>query len=82
MRCLKCQGSGTILGNGMIHQDCDCDNGIAIEETNVEPKEPEPAKINRRTKAYKEAIDNIMSASECTREEAVKMFESEFDKIA
>jgi hypothetical protein len=70
------------MGNGMVYRDCDCNDGQAWEDKEPVAKEPEPAKINRRSKAYKEAIENIMSASECTREEAVKVFESEFDKIA
>lgn len=75
MRCSKCQGSGTVMGNGMMYHDCDCDDG--------QMPDPKPVpKINRRSKEYKDAIYNIMAASECTREEAVKVFESEFDKIA
>ena len=82
MRCLRCQGSGKLMGNGMISEDCDCDDGHVYEDKEPVVKEPEPMKINRRSKAYKEAIENIMAASECTRQEAVKVFESEFDKIA
>ena len=74
MRCSKCQGSGQIMGNGMIFLDCDCDDGQGCEPT-VTP-------INRRSKAYKEAIENIMKSGDCSREDAVKVFESEFDKIA
>jgi len=75
MLCDKCYGSGEVMGPGMIFRDCGCDNG----------RIPEPVKaprINRRSKEYKDAISNIMEASECSREEAVKEFETEFYKIA
>ncbi len=74
MRCSKCQGSGTVMGNGMMYHDCDCDDG-------QEP-EAKPVQINKRSKAYREAIEKIMASGDVTREEAVKVFESEFDKIA
>lgn len=75
MRCSKCQGSGTIMGSGMMFHDCDCDNG------HIPDPKPTP-KVNRRSKEYKEAIENIMQSGDCSREEAVKVFDSEFDKIA
>lgn len=74
MRCSKCMGSGQILGNGMMIQDCDCDDGLE--------REVKPIQINKRTKAYREAIDKIMASGDVSREEAVKIFETEFDRIA
>ena len=74
MRCNKCQGSGQIMGNGMIFRDCDCDEG--------EIHAPKPVQIDKRSASYREAIKKIMQSGDCTREEAVKVFESEFDKIA
>jgi hypothetical protein len=74
MRCSRCQGSGTIMGNGMMFIDCDCDNGVAHE--------PKPVAIDKRSASYREAIKKIMESNEVTREEAVKVFEDEFEKIA
>ena len=74
MRCSKCQGSGTVMGNGMIFRDCDCDAG--------ETRPVQPVQIDKRSKAYREAIEKIMASGDVSREEAVKVFESEFDKIA
>lgn len=71
MLCSKCQGTGQYMGNGMIYLDCDCDE--PIKELRV---------IDRKSKAYREAILNIMKETESTREQAIKVFESEFDKIA
>lgn len=62
------------MGSGMIFKDCDCDDG----QTPI----IKPVPIDKRSKAYREAIDNIMAADDVSREEAVKMFESAFDKIA
>lgn len=74
MRCSKCQGSGEIMGNGMMFKQCDCDDGRV--------REVQPIQIDKRSKAYREAITRLMETSDCTREEAVIMFESEFNKIA
>lgn len=74
MRCSKCQGSGQIMGNGMMFHDCDCDDG--------QEHAPKVVTINRRSKEYRDAIDKIMKSGDCSREDAVKVFESEFDKIA
>jgi len=67
-RCLKCNGTKKFRGMGMIFRDCDCTK--------------EPVTIDKRSKAYREAIDKIMTANDCDRDEAVSVFESEFDKIA
>ena len=69
MLCRKCYGSGRVMGNGMIYQDCDCETYIH-----------KPV-IDRRSKVYRESIDNIMKASDISRDEAVKIFDSEFEKI-
>ena len=74
MRCSKCQGSGTVMGNGMIFRDCDCDDGVA--------REVKPVSIDKRSASYREAIKKIMESNEVSREEAVKVFEDEFEKIA
>lgn len=72
MLCAKCYGSGTILGLGMIHEDCDCDNGVKHE----------PVQVDKKSKAYREAIARIMTTSKVSREVAAKMFDDEYDKIA
>ncbi len=74
MLCSKCYGSGTIMGNGMIYHDCNCDDSATSNKA--------PIIIDKRSKAYREAIDKLMITNDIDREEAVKAFESEFDKIA
>ena len=70
MRCTKCNGTKRIMGMGMIYKDCDC--------TDI----PKAVTLDRRSKAYKEAIDKIMQTNDCSREDAIDVFDSEFDKIA
>jgi len=73
MRCKLCNGSGKKNGMGMMMVDCDCETG---DESDV------PVRIDKRSKAYKEAVDKIMNLYDVSREEAAKTFEEEFSKIA
>jgi hypothetical protein len=72
-------GTGKIMGLGMIYKDCECDDGEVRDSVVAIAK---PVTIDKRSKAYKEAIDNIMQTHDISKEEAVTVFESEFDKIA
>ena len=74
MRCTRCYGTGRIMGNGMIYEDCNCNEGIA--------REIKPVSIDKRSASYREAIKKIMDSNDISREEAVKVFETEFEKIA
>ena len=74
MLCRKCYGSGRIMGNGMIYHACDCKDVLAAVK--------EPITIDKRSKAYREAIEKLMVTHDIDRDEAAKVFESEFDKIA
>lgn len=82
MRCKRCHGSGRIMGNGMIYGNCNCDNGQEICEVPSIGMESKPVQIDKRSKAYREAITRLMKNGDLNREEATKIFESEFDKIA
>lgn len=75
MFCSRCGGTGELYGNGMIKIDCSTCNGDGA----YEPKEK---KIDRKSKAYKDAIKEIMALNPATtREEAVKLFEDTYDKV-
>lgn len=69
MRCRRCQDTGMYLDFGMMQADCDC-------------KDEKPVTPQRESKAYKEAISKIMKSSKVGRDEATKIFETEFSKIA
>ena len=71
MRCSKCQGTGFYNGMGMIREECDC-----------EELKAKTVKLDKDSKAYKETINKIMRSNSCDREEATRIFDSEFDKIA
>lgn len=83
--CSKCAGSGKILGNGMIISDCHICRGegrIATSSTiEVHPKN-ESLVIDRRSKHYKDAIDEIMKTNpEIDKKNAEKMFNKAYEKV-
>ena len=79
MLCQKCFGSGTVMGLGMMYEDCYCDDLETTEKKNVKSK---PVQIDKRSASYREAIKKIMSENSMQREEATSLFESEFNKLA
>lgn len=74
MRCKLCNGTGQRNGMGMMMIDCECKD-ISSDDSG-------PMRIDKRSKAYKEAVDKIMTTYDIGREEAAKTFEEEFSKIA
>jgi uncharacterized protein (DUF2267 family) len=77
MLCSKCLGSGKVMGNGMIFEDCYCDEGI--EKADDLP--PVPV-LDKRSKAYREAILRLMKENGMDRNAATKAFETEFNKLS
>ncbi len=79
MFCSRCAGSGKICGNGMIVDDCSTCGG----EGSYEPGEVVKTKrIDKKSKAYKEAINEIMAINpNIDRGEAARMFEETYDKV-
>lgn len=76
MLCQKCYGSGIIMGSGMIFLDCNCQY-----EENEAPTH-KSIQIDKRSKAYRDAITKIMEENEIDREEATALFKEEFYKTA
>jgi DnaJ-class molecular chaperone len=79
MFCSRCGGTGELYGNGMVRIDCStCDGYGSYEEKEV----VKPVRIDKKSKAYKDAIKEIMALNpETTREEAVKLFEETYNKV-
>lgn len=79
MFCSRCAGTGEIVGNGMMLIDCvDCFGS----GDKTAPRVEEPVKIDRKSKAYKDAIKEIMDLNpDLSREDAIKMFEETYDKV-
>jgi hypothetical protein len=78
-RCKICNGSGKVMGGGMMMTECDECEGVGrvavikddIGELNV-----------RTTESYKKAIEEICAInSSITEEQAKKMFDQELEKI-
>jgi hypothetical protein len=73
--CIRCYGTGTYLGLGMMMTDCE----LCSEPSYEEPKPLE--KVDRKSKSYKAAIKDIMAINpSMSREEAVRMFDKAYDK--
>lgn len=82
VRCNRCVGSGEIMGGGMMMQDCAaCEGSGKIDNDPVVIQPVSLANVDRRSRTYKDAIQGIMDLRECSREEAVKVFDDEFSKI-
>lgn len=82
MFCIKCAGSGELLGNGMVTIKCtDCAGTGDFEDVEeIEP--PKNVKIDKKSKAYVEAIHDIMRLNpDITRKEAAKLFKETYDKV-
>lgn len=83
MLCSRCYGSGEIMGQGMMFQDCSC--LYAEEVQNDLPKnqcQPKSIQIDKRSKEYREALAKLMQENKMNREDAAALFEEEFNKIA
>lgn len=78
MRCRTCQGSGQVMGGGMIYHDClDCDG-----EGKIEKPEDEISYLEiKQSEKYQDAIDEIKSIdSKITTSQADKMLKKQFEK--
>jgi hypothetical protein len=78
MFCSRCGGTGELYGNGMIKVDCStCDGYGSYDEKEV----VKPKQLDKKSKAYKDAIKELMDSSpKLKREEAVKLFEDTYNK--
>ncbi len=81
--CYRCGGSKKFMGNGMVMMTCyHCDEqGREL----AEEKKPELVNgappIDRRSQSYKKAILDIMELNPLiSRDEAVKIFDTEYQK--
>lgn len=79
--CIRCGGTGQYMGNGMMLVYCDCDE----MENNKEMKQKEAPplnKIDRRSAAYRTAIDKLMTSyPKLSRHDAIKLFNDTYDKV-
>jgi|GEM_PF-3138502 hypothetical protein len=77
-KCIRCGGSGMYMGNGMIMTECNLCQGDIHP---VKKKFPPLEKIDRRSKSYNNAISDIMSTSNISRVEAVKVFDETYNNV-
>ena len=75
-RCSICVGSGTVMGGGMMMEDCrNCDGSGKVYE--IESKEL----MNKESEEYKKAKDKIKSLDENMSDgEAEKLLDEELEK--
>lgn len=72
-KCIRCYGSGQYLGNGFVLTDCDCEQ-IVPESSPIE------AKIDKRSKHYKEAISKLMDLQNISKKEAMELFDKTYEE--
>lgn len=81
--CLTCAGSGTLMASGFTTRTCPICDGygkIDIEDSIEEIKRDKPV-IDKRSKAYKEAINDIMKVNPTlSRKDCESVFEKEYYK--
>ena len=68
-RCINCQGSGRVLGGGMMHRDCE-DCGGTGKTLDI-----------KETDSYKNAINEIAEKTNISTDEATEIFDDEFKKL-
>lgn len=74
--CYRCNGTGMYLGNGMMMAECNiCDDN----EPQIKMSAPPLKSIDRRSKDYIEAINDIMKTSQVSRSEAKKIFDEAYE---
>lgn len=86
-KCPVCSGSGKAMGGGMLPTDCDaCVSGFvnpdgSKPEAKAKPKPSIAQKMDKRSKQYKDAVQNMCKETGCTEDTARKMIDEEMDKL-
>lgn len=81
--CITCAGTGTLMGSGFMNRECWVCDGIGKLDINMikddlADDKPKPA-IDKRSKAYKEAINDIMKVNpSLSRKDCESVFEKEY----
>lgn len=91
--CKNCRGSGRILGGGFMELRCaECNGSGKVEVRNAEDASTDndiahkdsdvsrAVKIDKRSKAYKDAITQIMEKSGLSDTDAKAIFDQEMEK--
>jgi hypothetical protein len=81
VRCNRCVGSGTVMGGGMMMDDCNACEGTGKISDIVVAAKAISLDFDKRSKSYKEAVVKIMDLHSCDRVEAVRIFDDEFSKL-
>lgn len=78
IRCLECQGSGTVMGGGMMYHDCEkCDGRGKIKKVKDEISYLEI----KQSESYQDAIDEIKSLDPKLNDaDADKLLKKQFEK--
>ena len=81
--CYRCGGSKKFMGNGMVMMTCyHCDEQGRDPEVKKNLEAPASIQsLDRRSQSYKKAIQDIMELNPLiSRDEAVKIFDTEYQK--
>ena len=86
-RCDVCGGSGKAMGGGSIPTTCDAcvDGYIGDNVDNVDETKPtKPTidqKLDKRSKEYKQAVQNMIDETGCDESTARKMIDEAMSKL-
>lgn len=83
-RCAVCQGSGKAMGGGCIPTTCDACDGGTVREEGDEKKPTKPTfdhKLDKRSKQYKESVQNMINETGCDESTARQMIDEAMAKL-
>lgn len=77
-KCIRCNNTRRYIGNGFMMTDCElCADSQYISNDTARVDKPID-KVDRRSKSYKDAINEIMRTSKVNRAEATKLFDESY----
>lgn len=80
-KCLRCAGSGKIVGLGMMLADCRaCEGDGIVAIDGVKDKAKTVSLLDKRSASYRQAIKKIMESG-VSKDEAARIFDEEFEKL-
>lgn len=81
IKCIRCNDTKRYLGTGYIVIDCDAcahkEADKSLSDTSLDAKD---VAIDKRSRSYRKAIEDIMSAANVSKMEAEAMFAKEINR--
>ena len=78
MLCVRCGGNGKYMGIGFAMRDCELCAELENSNIKTEGKTMQP---DKRSKAYKDAINDLMKTNNMSKRDATKLFDETYARI-